>query len=158
MSERLRQGLGWAVRVLLVFGGLAPFVPAWIEGVPGLGAFGRALDAWFSFQCHRDQARTIVSSAVCVRCLGIYIGLAAGALIARPRLELARHVVWILVAAAALLADVLTEAFGLRPAFAPLRFATGAALAYPAGVSIVLAFSARRREPGRAPHPSEQIE
>jgi uncharacterized membrane protein len=147
MSERHREGLGWAVRLLLVFGGIAPFLPAWTEGVSGLGAFGRALDAWFSFQCQRDQARTIAASAVCVRCLGIYVGLAAGALVARPRLELARHVVWILVAAAALLADVLSEAFGLRPAFAPLRFATGAALAYPAGVSVVRALSARHREP-----------
>jgi uncharacterized membrane protein len=139
MSERVREGLGWAVRALLVFGGVAPFVPRWTEGIPGLAVLGRGLDAWFSLQCHRDEARSLVASAVCARCLGIYVGLALGALVARPALRPVRHVLWVLGAAAVLLADVLSEALRLRPAFAPLRFATGAAFAYPAAVSIVRA-------------------
>ena len=127
--------------MLLVFGGVAPFVPAWTEGIPGLAAVGRALDAWFSFQCHREEVRTFLTSAVCARCLGIYVGLALGALIVRPRLAPKPHLLWMGVAAGVLVADVLSEAFGLRPPFAPLRFATGFALAYPAAASIVRALS-----------------
>ena len=127
------------MRSLLVFAGVAPFVPAWTEGIPGLAAVGRVLDAWFSFQCHREEARTFLTSAVCARCLGIYVGLGLGALVVRPRLAPKQHLLWMGVAAAALAADVLSEAFELRPPFAPLRFATGLALAFPAAVSIVRA-------------------
>ena len=152
MSDRVRARprevpggglLGATARALLVFGGVAPFVPALTEGVPGLDAFGRALDAWFAFQCHREEARSLVSSAVCARCLGIYVGLALGALVLRPRLPPGRHLLWIGIAAGVLVADVLTEALGWRPPSAPLRFVTGASLAYPAAVSIVAAVSGR---------------
>jgi len=146
MSDRVRAGLGGATRALLVFGGVAPFLPRVFEGVPGLDAFGRLLDAWFSFQCHRDEARSLVASAVCARCLGIYVGLALGALALRPKLEPKKHLAWVAVSAAVLVADVLSEALGWRPAWAPLRFTTGLALAYPVGVSIVGAFA-----PARAP-------
>jgi uncharacterized membrane protein len=147
MTERLRERLGWAVRGLFVFGGIAPFVPAWTEGVPGLASFGRALDAWFSFQCHRETARALVASSVCARCLGIYVGLALGALVARPRFRPAHHVAWVLVAALVLIADVVSEALGWRPPWAPLRFVTGALLAYPAGVSVVRALAVRTTAP-----------
>ncbi len=146
MTPRAREALGLCVRVLLVFGGVAPFVPALTEGVFGLEPIGRALDAWFAFQCHRDEARSLAVSAVCTRCLGIYVGLGLGALVLRPALRPARHLAWILGAAGVLVADVLTEALGLRPAWAPLRFATGFALAYPAGLSMVRAF----RDPSRS--------
>jgi uncharacterized membrane protein len=144
-----RAGVGVAVRVLLVLGGVAPFVPGLTEGVPGLAALGRALDAWFSFQCHREAERTFAASAVCTRCLGIYVGLALGALVVRPRLAPRPHAAWMLAAAGALLADVLTEAFGLRPPSAWLRFATGLGLAYPAGVSLVRAFAETAEKPRR---------
>ena len=151
MTKRARDALGWAVRALLIFGGVAPFVPPLTEGVFGLEPVGHALDAWFAFQCHRDEARSFVFGAVCMRCLGIYVGLALGALVARPELRPARQFVWIVVAAAALVADVLTEAAGLRPAWAPLRFATGLGLAYPAGISIVRALRGPSRSRATAP-------
>ena len=145
MNQRVRAGLGRAARALLVFGGVAPFLPALLESVPGLDALGRVLDTWFSFQCHRDEARSLVASAVCARCVGIYIGLALGALALRPKLPPRQHLAWVLVATALLVADVLTEAFGWRPPWAPLRFVTGFSLAYPVGVSIVSAFGERQR-------------
>jgi uncharacterized membrane protein len=144
MSERVRAGLGAAVRALLVFSGIAPFLPRALEGLTGLDAFGRLLDVWFSFQCHRDEARSLVMSAVCTRCLGVYVGLALGALALRPKLEPKKHLAWVAISAVVLVADVLTEAFGWRPAWAPLRFTTGFALAYPVGVSIVTAFAPAR--------------
>ena len=145
MSERVRAGFGAALRALLVFGGVAPFLPALFENVPGLDAFGRLLDAWFSFQCHRDEARSFVASAVCARCLGIYVGLALGALVLRPKLPQRQHLAWVLFAASLLVVDVLSEALGWRPPWAPLRFATGVSLAYPVGVSIVSVFAGRHR-------------
>jgi uncharacterized membrane protein len=151
MNERVRAGLGGAVRALLVFGGVAPFLPALVEGVPGLDAFGGALDAWFSFQCHREEARALVTSAVCARCLGIYVGLALGALVVRPRLAPRKHLAWLAVSAALLLADVLTEALGWRPAWAPLRLVTGFSLAYPVGVSIAGALQSGRPVSHREP-------
>jgi uncharacterized membrane protein len=145
MSEPVRAGFGMALRALFVFGGVAPFLPALFENVPGLDALGRLLDAWFSFQCHRDEARSLVASAVCARCLGIYVGLALGALVVRPKLPPRRHLVWVLAAAVLLVADVLSEALGFRPPWAPLRFVTGASLAYPVGVAIVTAFARYHR-------------
>jgi uncharacterized membrane protein len=140
-----REWLGFAIRALLVFGGIAPFLPAWAEGIPGLAGFGRALDAWFSFQCHREAARSFAASAVCTRCLGIYVGLALGALFVRPRLAPKAHLSWMIAASVALVADVVSEALGWRAPSAALRFATGFALAYPAAISIVRAFMQRGR-------------
>ena len=144
MTPKARETLGSGVRALLIFGGVAPFVPVLTEGVVGLEHLGRALDAWFSFQCHRENTRSLVVAAVCTRCLGIYVGLALGALVARPCLPPRQHLLWIGIAAAALVADVVTEALGWRPPSAPLRFVTGASLAYPAAVSIVAAITQRR--------------
>ena len=143
MTKEAREALGWAVRALLIFGGVAPFVPVLTEGVAGLEPIGRALDVWFAFQCHREEVRSPAFGAVCTRCLGIYVGLALGALVARPRLQPGRHLLWIGAAAAVLVVDVFTEALGWRPPSAPLRFVTGASLAYPAAVSIVGALSVR---------------
>jgi uncharacterized membrane protein len=147
----LREGIGVAVRVLLVFGGVAPFVPAWTEGIAWLAGLGRALDAWFSFQCHREATRSFAASAVCTRCLGIYVGLALGALVVRPRLAPKPHLSWLLGAALVLILDVASEALGWRAPSAPLRFVTGFALAYPAGVSIVRALRGRTRSRATAP-------
>lgn len=141
----MKPGFGRAVRALLVFGGVAPFLPALTEGSAGLDVFGRALDAWFSFQCHRVPERSLVEAAVCTRCLGIYVGLAAGALVARPKLPPKKHLLWLLVAASVLVADVASEALGLRPPSAALRFLTGFALAYPGAVSVVAWLSPKAR-------------
>jgi uncharacterized membrane protein len=142
--------LAGTVRALLVFGGVAPFLPTWLEGKPIVSGLARVLDAWFSFQCHRDAARSLLASAVCTRCLGIYVGLALGALVASPRLAPKRHLAWMLVASAALVLDVASEALGFRAPSALLRFVTGCLLAYPAAVAVVLALGARGPKPARS--------
>jgi uncharacterized membrane protein len=129
--------LALLVRLLCVAVGLSPFVPALALHFPAFGWLGRGLDAWFSFQCERDPARMLGAGAVCARCLGLYVGLGLGALVGRPRLASPRLELWLAGAALAMGADVATEAFGWRAPWAPLRFATGLALAYPAGVSVV---------------------
>jgi uncharacterized membrane protein len=137
--------LATLVRGVLVLAAVAPFLPALFHGVPLLAGFAPLLDAWFSLQCERDPARGVSGIAVCTRCLGIYVGLGLGALIARPRLRLGWLQLWIAGAALLLLADVLSEAHGLRPASASLRMFTGLLLAYPIALVILLAVSSTER-------------
>jgi uncharacterized membrane protein len=137
----------------LVAVGLAPFVPALGSHVAALAGLGRALDAWFSFQCERDPARMLGFGAVCARCLGLYVGLGLGALVGRPRLSSPRLELWLAGAVLAMGADVATEALGWRGPSAPVRLATGLALAYPAGVLVVtwLGGGASRARSARKP-------
>ena len=125
-----------AARVLLVLGGLSPFAPALLAAV-GATHLAAALDAWFHFQCERDPRRMLAAGAVCARCLGLYVGLGAGALFARPRLGGRRLELWLGVAVFLMLLDVGSEWLGWRAAWAPLRLATGLLLGYPAGVAVV---------------------
>lgn len=107
------------------------------------------VDRWFALQCSRDPARFWlpfgITPAVCSRCLGLYVGLALGALLgavaarARPgagseplRRRARRLLGWTVLGALAMLVDVGSEALGLRPAFAELRFASGVLTALPA--------------------------
>ena len=140
--------LAAGVRAVLVMLGLAPFLPPLLErAAPGIAAL---LDAWFHFQCERDPARLLSVGAVCARCLGLYVGLGAGALVARPRLRAARLERWLIVAAFAMLVDVGSEWLGWRPAWAGVRLATGLGLGYPAGVAVVAAFETWARAEPRA--------
>ena len=137
--------------MFLVGLGLAPFLPSLLARFAALGGLARALNVWFEFQCERDPARMLSLGAVCARCLGIYVGLGLGALIARPRWRSPWLELWLGVAVLAMLADVASESFGWRPAWAPLRLATGLALAYPVGVLVVVTLSDRQRGPGQNP-------
>jgi uncharacterized membrane protein len=123
MSTRRR--LVTALRAVLLLAGAAPFLPA-SSFEPLLDASG--LSAWFSFHCERDPARMLAFGAVCARCLGIYAGMALGALGVGQKLGalwLERALVF---AVLAMLADVASEILGWRPAWAPLRIGTGVLL------------------------------
>jgi uncharacterized membrane protein len=140
--ERLPgPALGRAVRVVLVIVGLSPFFPPFLAHVPVLGALARVFEAWFEFQCHREPARSfsVLSHVlpVCSRCFGIYAGLGLGALLARPRLGIWPLRIWVGVAALAMILDVATEHYGLRPESALLRLFTGLLLSYPVGAALV---------------------
>jgi uncharacterized membrane protein len=139
------QRLASFVRGVLVFAAVAPFLPELFQGIPLLAGFARLLDTWFSLQCERDPARSFPGIAVCARCLGIYLGLGLGALIARPRPRLGWLQLWIAGAALLLLADVLSEAHGLRPASVSLRMFTGLLLAYPIALVILRAVEQPKR-------------
>jgi len=132
----MRARLVAAARGALLLAGLSPFLPA-LLAQSGAAPVASALDAWFHFQCERDPARMLAAGAVCARCLGLYVGLGLGALVARPRLRSRRLELWLALAALAMLADVGSEWLGWRPTWAPLRFGTGLALGYPAGVAVV---------------------
>jgi uncharacterized membrane protein len=113
------------VRVLLVGIGIAPFVGPAFGRVPALGWLAEALNGWFRFQCERDPARMLAIGAVCARCLGIYAGMVLGALGVGQKLAPRWLEIGLGLAALAMLADVASEAFGWRPAWAPLRLGTG---------------------------------
>ena len=135
--------LGRAARGALIVAGLLPVLVFALGRVPGLAGVARFLDGWFAFQCERDPARTLglggTMLPVCVRCLGIYLGLGLGALVLRPRLKVWPLRIWVGVASVLMLADVGSEFLGFRPAWAPLRLMTGILLAYPVGSSLVWA-------------------
>ena len=100
----------------------------------GYTLFAAAIFWFFSPVCHQDPARSFwlfgAPVAVCARCLGIYLGAAAGAWIPAPR----RMVLSGLALFAALnLADVLMEAAAWHGNWKLTRFVLGAALGLAAG-------------------------
>jgi uncharacterized membrane protein len=135
--------LGRAVRIALLFVGIAPFLPMFLSSVPGLSLIASAVDSWFQFQCHREDPRSfhIVGRVVpvCARCFGIYLGLGLGALVLRPRLSTWPLRIWVGAAALVMVLDVWTELLGMRPESAWLRLFTGILLSYPVGAALVIA-------------------
>ena len=81
---------------------------------------------FFSPVCHQDPARSFwilgAPVAVCARCLGIYLGAAVGAWIPARRRAL---LLALAVAAAANLAEWVTEAAGLHGDWMSVRFVLG---------------------------------
>ena len=81
---------------------------------------------FFSPVCHQDPQRSVwlfgAPAALCARCLGLYLGAAAGAWLRAPR-----HILLPAVATALTLnlVDVLTESIGLHGNWIPTRFAFG---------------------------------
>ncbi len=143
LADRLSgPGLSRVVRGLLLFIGVAPFLPLLLDRVPGLRVVGTLWNTWFEFQCHREAARSFHVFGhlmpVCVRCFGIYAGLGLGALILRPRLSVWPLRIWVGAAALVMVLDVTTEVLGMRPESAWLRLFTGILLSYPVGAALVL--------------------
>jgi uncharacterized membrane protein len=131
------------VRSFLIVIGLSPLWAPVFGSLPVLDSAAELLDAWFALQCQRDSARSFAPFAtalpVCSRCVGIYLGLALGAIVARPRLTGRQLLTWTLGAATLMLLDVGTELWSLRPASGVLRSFTGGALSFP--IAAVLARS-----------------
>ena len=87
-------------------------------------AFG--IRRFFSYVCHQDPGRSFwlagAPVAVCVRCLGIYVGAAAGALLPARREVVLR----MFVAAVAMnVVDIAAEWMGWHGNLPALRFALG---------------------------------
>ena len=87
---------------------------------------GLALERGFAIVCHQRPERSFwifgAEMAVCSRCLGIYLGAAAGLLLQTSR----RTALRLLVAAAAFnLLDAMTELTGLHGNWLVIRFALG---------------------------------
>ncbi len=95
---------------------------------------------FFSVVCHQDPARSFWIAggpvAVCVRCLGIYLGAALGA-VGVVRASRARwvQVFWAVVALN--VADVAAEWAGLHGNLPAMRFVFGLAAGFAAGALVL---------------------
>ncbi len=136
-----RRALGAGVRGALVVIGLAPLWVTLVRDVESLKWIVTLSDSWFTLQCHLAPARRLRSPwldwAVCARCTGIYLGLALGALVARPPLSVRSLHVWLGLACAAMLVDVATERWGWRASSAALRVLVGISMAYPVAIGVL---------------------
>jgi uncharacterized membrane protein len=111
----------------------------------GLLAMGLALERGFAIVCHQRPDRSFwifgAEMAVCSRCLGIYLGAAAGLLFQTS----SRIALRLLIAAAALnLLDAMTELTGWHGNWLAIRFALGLLLG--ATAALLISSSVSRAE------------
>ena len=147
MTPGWRKHAVLAVRAVFVAFGVTPFLVNSLAQTPAFEWLARPLDAWFTFQCERAPLRMLSFGAVCARCLGIYGGMALGALGVRLGLSGKRLELALGVAVLAMLADVASEGLGWRPAWAPLRVLTGIVLGVTATAVVVSALRAWAQKP-----------
>jgi uncharacterized membrane protein len=139
VKERLERLLVSAFPALLAGAAIsAPYL-----ALGGYGTFTFLIFLFFSPVCHQDPERSFwifgAPVAVCARCLGIYLGAAAGAWIPAPRRMLLSGLG---LFAALNLADVLTEAAAWHGNWKLTRFLLGALLGLAAGS--LVAYSMQR--------------
>lgn len=148
MRRNGRQLL-WIARGSFLFVGTLPWwLPAARAHLP-LGPVGEFLDLLFLLVCHRLPERSLqfwgVFMPICSRCGGIFLGLALGAALTRPRISI-RQARWGLAGAGSLmLADVLLQDFGVHPVWHSTRIATGALLGWVASGALMTAIIRERR-------------
>lgn len=131
----------WGMRSALLFLGLSPLL-VWAAAQLQLPASCTApLRAWFALHCHQLPSRSFGLGGellpVCARCAGIYFGLGLAGVFGRARASWRTLFLAFAAGTVAIGLDVLTERYGLRPAFAPLRALTGLAFSVPAGVALL---------------------
>ena len=137
----------WAV-VPLVFACATIATPWLMSRVPILSF---ALQRGFSLVCHQLPGRSFIlfggAIAVCARCLGIYLGAAAGLLVLIPR-QFARR---LLTAATALnLVDWLAELAGLHGNWMATRFLLGITLGAAAAMLVTASIGEGNNIPPQA--------
>jgi uncharacterized membrane protein len=124
--DRKGYSAKWYAIVPAALAVVAVAVPALMARAPEIAL---ALQRGFSLVCHQHADRSFAifggTVAICSRCLGIYLGAAAGLLLRVPR-QLAWRI--LLTAFAANLIDWTAELAGLHGNWMFTRFALGAAL------------------------------
>ena len=104
---------------------------------------GFALQRGFALVCHQQAERSFFlfggSVAVCARCLGIYLGAAAGSL-----LRVSRRVAWrwLIAAVAINVVDWAAELSGLHGNWMGVRFALGLTLGATAAMLVIASIDA----------------
>jgi uncharacterized membrane protein len=130
----------WYAIVPAMFAMVAVATPWMFAHSPEVGL---ALQRGFAVVCHQQPERSFVmfggSAAVCARCLGIYLGAAAGLFVRLPR-RLAKR--FLMVAVALNFVDWLAEFAGLHGNWMFVRFALGVVL----GATGAMMVSASTRE------------
>ena len=109
-----------------------------------------ALQRAFALVCHQQPQRSFVlfggSVAVCARCLGIYLGAAAGLMVRVSRRVAWR---WLIAAVAINLVDWLAEFAGVHGNWMGARFALGLLLG--AVAAMMIATAEKTRTPAKEP-------
>jgi uncharacterized membrane protein len=132
--------LSWYAIVPIALASAAIAVPWLMAHAP---EFGFALQRGFALVCHQQPERSFLlfggSVAVCSRCLGIYLGAAAGLLV-----RVSRNVAWrgLIVTVTINTIDWVVELAGLHGNWTFARFALGIAL----GMAAAMTVSAANRE------------
>lgn len=130
-------------RVGFIALGVLPWILPLARAHLPLGRAGELLDLFFLPMCHRIPARTLyfadVPMPLCSRCAGIFAGLALGALIMRPRVELARWRVLVAAASALMVLDVVTQDLGVHPIWHATRIASGLLFGYAIAAACLVA-------------------
>jgi uncharacterized membrane protein len=125
----------WYAIVPLTLAAIAVAVPWLLAHSPELGL---ALQRGFALVCHQQAERSFLffggSVAVCARCLGIYLGAAAGLFLRVPRTVAWR---WLTAAVAFNLVDWAAEFAGLHGNWIFARFVLGIALGVAGAVLVV---------------------
>jgi uncharacterized membrane protein len=107
------------------------------------------LDWLFVPVCHRLPSRTLVLAGVamplCSRCAGIFAGLATGALVPWPRLELRAARFALALAGSLMLLDVVAQELGWHPLWHSTRIATGVLLGHLMACTLFAAIGRERR-------------
>ncbi len=128
MSKLLKAGLSLGMVALAV----APLAAPVLAGSHPLVAL--LLRDFFSGLCHQNPARSFLvygkPASVCVRCLGIYVGVALGAMLPAGRALAAR---WLPLALLLNLLDVVTATVHWHGNLTLLRFSLGWLLGVGAG-------------------------
>ncbi len=103
----------------------------------GLEGLALAFDAPFRLVCHRIPERVLslggVPMPVCSRCAGLWVGFSLGALAAWPSFSMPTLRKVLLLAAALLAVELVTQDLGLHPILHATRFLTGFLLSAPLG-------------------------
>ena len=126
--------VNWRAIVPATFAGIAVATPFLLHSVPMLGF---TVQRGFALVCHQQPARSFFlfggTVAVCARCLGIYLGAAAGLLV-----RLSRQVAWRWIIAAVALnsADWFIEFAGLHGNWMLLRSVLGVTLGLAAAMLV----------------------
>ena len=140
------------MRAGFIFVGVLPWILPFARAFLPLGRAGELLDLFFLPMCHRLPERTLtlagVSMPLCSRCAGIFAGLALGALILRPRVEIARWKILVAAAGALMLLDVVTQDLGVHPIWHATRIASGLLFGYAIAVACLLAMRSAAGEAG----------
>jgi uncharacterized membrane protein len=140
--QNRRDVLLYARVAFFIVGSMPWWLPLMRAYLP-LGPVGIVLDGLYMMVCHRLPDRTLqlagVAMPLCSRCAGIFTGLAMGALLVWPRLDIKRAR-WLLLGAGLLmLADVVTQELLWRPPWHTTRLITGIALGWIASAALMSA-------------------
>lgn len=146
----------WIALVPLALAGLALAAPLLAAEWPWAGF---SIRQFFSVVCHQDPARSFwiagAPVAVCVRCLGIYLGAAVGAAVV-TRVSRRLLLRGLAVALALNVIDIAAEFAGLHGNLPALRFGSGMAAGVAVGAlvrSTLPAALERLKTSAAGPHP-----